>query len=280
MALVSPEEFLWREWRLGEGRFKGRGPTSSPRPTAFPKVIPPTWWARLAAFLLKRKLADPYWAQRAFWRVPAFAVAWTGQDPDDVCRSIAANGGKAVWVQNDPKQRTRAGAWRRAATTHGLKLVAWEWATDVTSAQGAINAFQADGFAANVEHDPGMWDAYCDQLRRMFPNLPLAVWTNFWGAGAAQDDQGRSVYLREHSAPFIRNGFVCVTEAYMVNEQGPQPTLSPDHLDWTAKAQLGYPETIPSFGIYRTGPATYEPFKARYPGYVWYLFENYPASGG
>lgn len=59
MAAVTPVEFEWREWRLGEGRYRGRRPASSPRPAHFPKLIPPAWWARLAAFLARRRKAAP-----------------------------------------------------------------------------------------------------------------------------------------------------------------------------------------------------------------------------
>lgn len=59
MGVVTPTEFEWREWRLGEGRYRGRGPASTPRPAHFPKLIPPAWWARLTEFLAKRKKAAP-----------------------------------------------------------------------------------------------------------------------------------------------------------------------------------------------------------------------------
>lgn len=58
---VSKNEFLWREWVLGEGRFKGRGSRSSPRPDVGygdpgkgQKPVPQAWWKRLEAFLAKR----------------------------------------------------------------------------------------------------------------------------------------------------------------------------------------------------------------------------------
>lgn len=208
----------------------------------------------------------------AWWRDQvAFGVAWTRRAPEEVCAHVKSLGGDAVWVQANPDQQARAQEWREAATKHGLNLVVWEWATTVESAVKAVGAFKADAFVANVEHDPGKWDAYCDGLRAALPTTPLAVWTNFWGAGAAWGG-----YDRSHAAPFIRNHFMCVTEAYMVNEQGVQPTLNPFNLDWTAKAQLGYPETIPSFGVYRTAPSTYEPYLTAFPAHTWYLYETYP----
>lgn len=56
---VTPVEFEWREWRLGEGRYKGKGPKSLPRPAHFPQMISPLWFARLAAFLAKRRTVKP-----------------------------------------------------------------------------------------------------------------------------------------------------------------------------------------------------------------------------
>jgi hypothetical protein len=58
---VSKAEFLWREWVLGEGRYAGKGPRSSPRPDVGygdpakgQKPVPKEWWKRLEAFLTRR----------------------------------------------------------------------------------------------------------------------------------------------------------------------------------------------------------------------------------
>lgn len=55
--------FLWREWILGEERFRGQGPRSKPRPRigfggAGQQPIPKLWWAHLEAFLAKRDGAE------------------------------------------------------------------------------------------------------------------------------------------------------------------------------------------------------------------------------
>lgn len=59
--MVTPAEFTWREWVLGEGRFAGRGPRSSPRPdvgygdpSKSQKPVPEDWWYRLEMFLAHR----------------------------------------------------------------------------------------------------------------------------------------------------------------------------------------------------------------------------------
>lgn len=56
---VSKNEYLWREWVLGEGRYRGKGPRSSPRPDVGfggpgQKPVPQEWWERLEAFLAAR----------------------------------------------------------------------------------------------------------------------------------------------------------------------------------------------------------------------------------
>jgi hypothetical protein len=53
---VTPAEFAWREWVLGEGRFADRGPrdAAARAETGAPDRIPADWWARLEAFLARR----------------------------------------------------------------------------------------------------------------------------------------------------------------------------------------------------------------------------------
>lgn len=52
---VSKSELLWREWFLGEGRFKAdrRNPARRAE-TGAPAKIPAAWWKRLEAFLARR----------------------------------------------------------------------------------------------------------------------------------------------------------------------------------------------------------------------------------
>lgn len=57
---VSKNEFLWREWVLGEERYEGKGARSKPRPDVGfggpgQKPVPKAWWARLEQFLAKRE---------------------------------------------------------------------------------------------------------------------------------------------------------------------------------------------------------------------------------
>lgn len=51
---VTAEEFLWREWVLGEERFKGKGARSEPRPKSIRPRIPDPWWERLEEHLVRR----------------------------------------------------------------------------------------------------------------------------------------------------------------------------------------------------------------------------------
>lgn len=48
-------ELLWREWRFGEGRFKGDGPANpKTRPKSLPNPAPREWLQRAITFLLRR----------------------------------------------------------------------------------------------------------------------------------------------------------------------------------------------------------------------------------
>lgn len=56
-----PRYFLWREWILGEERYAGKGPRSSPRPnvgygdpTRGQNKVPDLWWQELERFLARR----------------------------------------------------------------------------------------------------------------------------------------------------------------------------------------------------------------------------------
>jgi hypothetical protein len=53
---VSQEEFAWREWVLGESRFKEHGPRNpaARAQTGAPERIPAEWWTRLEEFLARR----------------------------------------------------------------------------------------------------------------------------------------------------------------------------------------------------------------------------------
>jgi hypothetical protein len=53
---VSQEEFAWREWYLGEGRFKddGRRNKEARARTGAPDRVPEDWWQRLEEFLARR----------------------------------------------------------------------------------------------------------------------------------------------------------------------------------------------------------------------------------
>lgn len=57
---VSKQEFLWREWILGEERFASKGPRSKPRPNfgyggPNQDPVPEAWWTRLAVVVAKRE---------------------------------------------------------------------------------------------------------------------------------------------------------------------------------------------------------------------------------
>ncbi len=51
---VADDYWAWVRWRLGEGEFKGHQLDPARRPNV-PKLIPPTWWVKLIAFVAARK---------------------------------------------------------------------------------------------------------------------------------------------------------------------------------------------------------------------------------
>ena len=56
---VTANEWLWREWVLGEGEFAQQGSRSEPRPDVGyggpgQKPVPQPWWQRLEEFLTRR----------------------------------------------------------------------------------------------------------------------------------------------------------------------------------------------------------------------------------
>lgn len=61
MARVTQAEYAWREWFLGEVRFKGHARDPALRAkTGAPARIPEAWWQRLEAFLTRRNdYAEP-----------------------------------------------------------------------------------------------------------------------------------------------------------------------------------------------------------------------------
>lgn len=64
-AALSEQEFLWREWVLGEGRYDDHNPRDMEvRPNVGygakgQDAVPDAWWARLEEFLIRRSGGDP-----------------------------------------------------------------------------------------------------------------------------------------------------------------------------------------------------------------------------
>lgn len=279
--------FQWREWYLHEGAYKNDPIKRDPRtrPPA-PTKIPLTWWAHLALFLARRKASAPPPTTTdplAFWRRKGTWVSWgmsNGQfTPEELAAWAWSKGFKWVGVEDNAPNRSKVDPARLRAALHarGIDLVIWHWATTVESAKESIDYWNPDGFTTNVEHRNGSstWHSYTAALRQFRPRpYPFAVFTNFAGAGSMPD----GTYSKGEAEAFWGQDFACITESYMVNEQGPQPSLAPENLDWTAKVQLGYPETFPAFGIYRCPVSFYDKYLSSWPAHSWYLSEyRYPA---
>lgn len=54
-AKVTPPFFTWLAWRLGEGRWRGKGAANAKaRPATWAATVPARYWTRLAAFVKAR----------------------------------------------------------------------------------------------------------------------------------------------------------------------------------------------------------------------------------
>ncbi len=247
--------WAWMKWRLAGQTY--------PRPAGVPAVIPKWAWHRLQYLVSLRTPAppppppfDPF----ALWSLKGGWTAWgfqngqfcdrlkpgdqmTANDVDKAFAIAQARGYKWVGVQDSPRTRSMAAALKAAADRRGLKLVVWEWVTDAGTSLEVIGFWKpyVVGYAANVEHY-GLWSELASVVRSLNPNLSLAVWTNFTGAGAMQD----GTYSLEASRPWRDNQWALVTEAYVC--QNPQAT--PANLDWAARTHLGYTFVVHSIGIY------------------------------
>lgn len=209
------------------------------------------------------------------WLKPGGWVAWgleNGQfDVRELVQGAQDLGLGWIGVDVRPANVKLAAELRVKTRDAGLGLVVWEWATGPLSLDAKIDYFEADGAAANVEH-VGSWRSYAATLRTLHPTKPLGLFTNFAGVLATPE----ATYDAALAKPWIENDFAWITEAYVVNEEGEQPTLSPESLDWTARFHGGVPVTFPAFGIYRCGPERYEQWAHQFPGHSWYLLEYHP----
>lgn len=82
---VTAEEYAWREWWLGEGRYAEHRPHDpTVRPMGVPRKVPAGWWQRLEAFLARRndhfeKGKRPTVREKAAGKVIARVPARPGQ---------------------------------------------------------------------------------------------------------------------------------------------------------------------------------------------------------
>lgn len=274
--MIIPAWFWrWARWRLGRSEFKPYGPANpAVRPKDAPKLIPAWAWTRLKQITAVRPIQDPL----AFWRSVGGWESWglvNGQfTPDTLCVKAKGMPKPCKWigVQDTTVKRSQRDAIKAACARHGLKLAVWNWAVSVDHSLEIIDFWNPDAYVANVEHF-GPWDNLATRVRAKHPVLPLGVFTNFWGAGAVPKTTSATGYSKADADPWVRNAWAYITESYMVNEQGEQPTLSPAHLDWAAKTHLGVPETFPCFGIYRVPPSYYSKYLSLWPNHSWYLLE-------
>ena len=192
----------------------------------------------------------------------------------------ADNGFGHITVQWDyVPQRPLLGAMAAACESYGLTFGLWE--ANPTPGSGAqllndahLIGAKADHYIAQAE-EPKPWADIVSDFRAVYPELPAAVVTTFWGAGAVPPGTGDdgSNYRKADAEPIIDAGFKCLTEAYVVSN----PNATPANLDWTARTHLGWPVTQPVIGVYGGYPAeryVTEQQLASWPGYWVWLAET------
>lgn len=230
-----------------------------------------------------------------FWQSVGFFMSWGlspgsnwGGNPDAMAKFALSQGAQWVGVQDLAVNRASAQKIKFALRSRGMKIAIWRWEKTIGEALEAIQFWQPDAYISNIEH----YDFQAglpSYVNMTYPDLPKAVISNFTGTGATQ----AGTYDKAQAAQWIDAGYVFMPECYMVNEQGAQPTLSPQNQEWTAVEQCGWPQNriFPCFGLYRTKPeffdlwrniwplrkpglAFYQSEVAQYPYHSFYLLEN------
>lgn len=288
--------YLWLRWKLGHGEFKPYGRSN---PAVRPNVgfggkgqtpVPGRWWDELKARWSTRNPFPLTVNPAAFWASIGYWTAWgwengqfvdsakvkagtvTAADLRPALLKMKARGAKWVGVQDLVSTRGMAAAMKQACHELGLALVVWDryYSPDGAffKADAAIDFWKPDAFAVNIE-DRGAWRSFASGLRSAHRALPLAVWTDFNGAGA----DGQGGYVIDEGRVWWENDFVCITEAYVnVN-----PTGTPEGMDWTARVKCGFAEVQTSIGIYGGWTVeSYATYLRNFPNYSVYLAEYLP----
>lgn len=206
-----------------------------------------------------------------FWDRPGLFECWalsSGMSPASLARLAKQGGYRWVAIQDRPATRQLISDLHARLAELEIDLAVWQ--TRPVTIDGALDAiwqWNPDAYIAEVETRDG-WDEFPQRIRAEHPDLPRAIVTNYWGAGATPDGYDRSEAQR-----WWGNGWACLPEAYAVNEQGPQPTLEPDKVDWLG-LQLGFPRTFPVLGVYRCPLNHYDEWISANRPYSVYPLEN------
>jgi hypothetical protein len=245
---VSPLEWEWREWVLGEGRYKGRGARSQPRPTYLPLPIPKIWWVRLAAFLARRKKPAP----------PAVPAPFNGRgmvllEPAGGTEDIAAAAAAGFTYLMLNLAHVSGGDWdvhRTRARNLGLASIPWQriyGPNDVRVVEETANRWGSPACAHNLE----------TEAVTTFPPANLASLAGSYGP------RTRAVITE----PWMQNGagwgalsgWVAMPEAFMNTNPIYTPAVTVEHAH-----NEGCPTAVPMFGWgvwsdaqHDVSPATY-----------------------
>ena len=230
-----------------------------------------------------------------FWRSVGFFQSWGlgigsnwADNPQGMAEFALSKRAEWVAIEDTATNRAKRDRIKAALAARGIKMAVWGWVGGTQDAVASISFWRPDAWIANVEHYD--WEQSLPAtIAGLFPSLPRAVISNFTGTGATQ----AGLYDRNDAAKWINTGFAYIPECYMVNEQGAQPTLSPQNQEWTAMTHLGWPKEriFPCFGLYRTQAGNFDAWRniwplrkpgldfyksevAQYPYHSFYLLEN------
>ena len=174
---VSKQEFLWREWVLGESRYRGKGSRSSPRPDVGygdsakgQRPIPKVWWQRLEEFLARRDGAEipglvapkrkpvtpadpfrltPHFHTREFdckdgRRVPAVAIPALDRLATMILEPLRDNFGLAVVMSGYRPRDYNARIGGASRSQHIYELTSDSVAADMVFARGRPRQWAAE----------------------------------------------------------------------------------------------------------------------------------------
>lgn len=171
---LPPRFWRWCQWRLGHGPWRGKGPRSQPRPSEFPRAIPPRWWIAWRRYFEKPKPPTPPPPRPLTYAFFQRDSCWVnhpdGANPDVLVPLMQRGGQSLVIVQvldgtehpSTPDTSSQQWMEMTARYTRGLKdrgiaVAGWGWGRghfpedEADRAWGVCVALGLDAYVHNGE---------------------------------------------------------------------------------------------------------------------------------